>query len=165
MPLPRLREPPPSPPPSPGRRGIAPARLVAAVAAALAALGLAASAATAGAAADASEGWGPTPRQFSIEEVIELIRSGKGPVLIDSRSHAEYLRGHVPTALNVPHKETWGRIDELRRFADRGIIFYCQKGARSGIAAKGLLLEGFPKIGMMQGHFEEWKRRGLPVER
>lgn len=108
---------------------------------------------------------GPHPREFSVEEVIEIVRTGEGPVLIDARSHREYLEGHIPTALNVPHKETWGRVEELRRFADRGIVFYCAQGVRSRIAAEGLIGEGFPKVGMMRGHLREWKRRGLPVVR
>lgn len=144
--------------PAPGPARIRPRGVLAA---ALAALALAASAPAREAGADAWDG--PKPRRFSVGEVIEIIRRGEGPVIIDSRSHGEYLEGHIPTALNVPHKETWGRIDELRRFADRGIVFYCVKGVRSRIAAEGLLLEGFPKIGVMQGHLEEWKRRELPL--
>lgn len=106
-----------------------------------------------------------SPRPFSIEEVIEIIRTGEGPVIIDARSGQEYRAGHVPTAFNVPHKETWGRIEEVRKFADRGIVYYCTKGVRAGIAADGLVLEGFPKVGTMTGHFLEWERRGLPLER
>lgn len=160
MPLPRLRASRLRPPPSargPSLRGSA--RSLAATALALALAGPTA------AQEEDADGWGPRPRSFSVDEVIEIIRSGEGPVLIDARSHGEYLEGHIPTALNVPHKETWGRVEELRRFADRGIVFYCVKGIRSRIAAEGLIGEGFPKVGMMRGHLEEWERRELPLVR
>jgi len=155
----RLRAACPRPPPS--VRASAFRGLARALAAALAL----AFAGPAAAQEEGPDGWGPRPRSFSVDEVIEIIRSGEGPVLIDARGPREYREGHIPTALNVPHKETWGRVEEFRRFADRGIVFYCMQGIRSRIAAEGLIGEGFPKIGVMRGHFEEWKRRGLPVER
>lgn len=105
------------------------------------------------------------PRLFTVEEVVEIIRTGQGPVIIDARSPQEYRAGHIPTALNLPHMETWGRIDELQQYAERGIVYYCTKGGRAKVAADGLLVEGFPNVGVMVGHFQEWEQRGLPIER
>ena len=96
-----------------------------------------------------------TPR-----EVRQILASGDGPVVIDARSAGEYAQGHVPGALNVPHKETWGRIQELRHYEDRGIIYYCTKGGRAKIAGNGLLVEGFRKVGLMSGHFHVWQQLG-----
>jgi rhodanese-related sulfurtransferase len=91
----------------------------------------------------------------STEVVMQIVTSGEGPVIIDARGPVEYDNGHVPGALNVPHKETWGRIEELRKYEeDRGIIYYCVKGGRAKIAGKGLLVEGFRK-----------EAEGRPVER
>lgn len=102
----------------------------------------------------------------STDVVQRIVESGEGPVIIDSRGPAEYARGHVPGALNVPHKETWGRIEELRKFEeDRGIIYYCVKGGRAKISANGVLAEGFRKVGVMRGHFRAWESEGRPVER
>ena len=111
-----------------------------------------------------NEWGGKEARIFTVDEVIEILLSEDGPLIVDARSAREFRVGHVPGALNVPHKETWGRIEEFERYRDRGIIFYCKLGSRAGIGSKGLITEGFEKVGVMLGHFEEWKRRQLPVE-
>lgn len=98
-------------------------------------------------------------------EVRRILASGEGPVIVDARSVGEYRQGHVPGALNVPHKETWGRINELRPYEERGIIYYCAKGARAKIAANGLLVEGFRKVGLMTGHLQVWQELGYPLAR
>jgi rhodanese-related sulfurtransferase len=98
-------------------------------------------------------------------EVRRILASGEGPVVIDARSAGEYSQGHVPGALNFPHKETWGRIDELRQYEERGIIYYCTKGGRAKIAANGLLVEGFRKVGLMTGHVHAWQELGYPLAR
>lgn len=96
-------------------------------------------------------------------QVRRLLAEGVGPVIIDARSEGEYRQGHVPGALNVPHKETWGRIEELRQFEERGIVYYCVKGGRAKIAANGLLVEGFRKVGLMTGHLHMWQELGYPL--
>jgi rhodanese-related sulfurtransferase len=102
---------------------------------------------------------------FTPYEVVEILRSGKGPVIIDARHAGQYAEGHVPGALNVWHKDTYGRLPELRRFEERGIIYYCTKGHQSKTAGRRLLGEHFRRVGVMAGHFEAWQELGLPVER
>jgi rhodanese-related sulfurtransferase len=98
-------------------------------------------------------------------EVRRILASGDGPVIVDARSVGEYRQGHVPGALNVPHKETWGRINELRQYEERGIIYYCAKGTRAKIAGNGLLVEGFRKVGLMTGHLQVWQELKYPLAR
>jgi rhodanese-related sulfurtransferase len=104
-------------------------------------------------------------QNVSTAQVQRIIESGEGPVIIDARGPGEFERGHLPGALNVPHKETWGRIEELRKYEeDQGIIYYCVMGGRAKIAGKGLLKEGFRKVGVMGGHLRKWKAEGRPLE-
>ena len=105
-------------------------------------------------------------QSVSTEVVQEIVESGKGPVIIDARGATEFEQGHIPGAVNVPHKETWGRIEELRKYEeDQGMIFYCVKGGRAKIAGKGLLKEGFRKVGVMGGHIRKWEAEGRLLER
>ena len=55
----------------------------------------------------------PSVRAISQEEVLELRRSGAGPLLLDVRTEAEYRDGHVAGALNIPHTEIAARLAEL----------------------------------------------------
>lgn len=97
-------------------------------------------------------------------EVLKAVRTGEGPVIIDARGANEYASGHIPGAINVPYKETWGRLEELRGYQERGIVFYCAEGVRAKIAGDALLVEGFSRVGTLEGSLRAWKQAGLPVE-
>jgi len=97
-------------------------------------------------------------------EVLKAVRTGEGPVIIDARGANEYAAGHIPGAINVPYKEIWGRIQELRAYEERGIVFYCAEGVRAKIAGEALLVEGFRRVGALDGSLRAWRQAGLPVE-
>lgn len=64
--------------------------------------------------------------------------------IIDVRSAREFATGHLPGALNVPHVELRGRIDEVREAAaGRPVRVTCQVGVRSHIANRILAGHGF----------------------
>jgi hydroxyacylglutathione hydrolase len=103
---------------------------------------------------------------FTPQAVLEMLLEGDGPMIIDCRNASQYLAGHIPGAINIHHKETWGRLKQLRRYdRDRGMIYYDRKGVQSGVATRALMLENFRRVGVMTGHFEEWQRLGYPVAR
>jgi rhodanese-related sulfurtransferase len=113
--------------------------------------------------------WEPSRkiRKFTPQQVLALVFSPVkgGPILIDARGPQEYARGHIPSAINVPHKETWGRAPKLLQYDERGIIYYGLVDTRAEVGTKGLRGEGFRRLGRMLGGFREWQRLGYPVER
>lgn len=65
-------------------------------------------------------------------------------LIIDVRSAGEFASGHLPGAINVPHVELRGRIDEVREAAGgRPVRVTCQVGVRSHIANRILAGHGF----------------------
>ncbi len=65
-------------------------------------------------------------------------------LILDVRSAGEFATGHLPGALNVPHVELRGRIDEVREAAaGRPVRVTCQVGVRSHIANRILAGHGF----------------------
>lgn len=98
------------------------------------------------------------------QEVLAILLSGQGPVIVDCRHPSKYAQGHIPGAVNVFHKDTWGRLEELRRWErERGIVYYDLKGVQSKVASAAVITEGFRRVGVMDGHFSEWLRLGYPV--
>ena len=87
-----------------------------------------------------------------------------GFVLLDARSPEAYARGHVPGAVNLPHRS----IDEGTTSAlekDVAIVTYCdgiQCNASTKAAAK-LAALGFP-VKEMIGGLDGWIREGYAVE-
>jgi NADPH-dependent 2,4-dienoyl-CoA reductase/sulfur reductase-like enzyme/rhodanese-related sulfurtransferase len=61
--------------------------------------------------------------------------------LIDVRSAAEYERGHIPEAKNIPIDELRGRLGELPK--DREVWLVCGVGQRAYYATRLLLQNGF----------------------
>ena len=61
-----------------------------------------------------------------VEKAQGLVRDGAR--LVDVREPAEFARGHLPGAVNVPVDQIEQRVDEI---ADRPAVLYCQSGLRS----------------------------------
>ena len=83
---------------------------------------------------------------------LEAAVSG-GVQLIDVRTPAEFARGAIPGAVNIPVDDLRGRLDEV---AD-GAIVHCQVGLRGYIAAR--LLAGHGKlVRNLDGGYRTWVR-------
>lgn len=81
-----------------------------------------------------------TMPQWSASEVDDVLATS---LVLDARSRAEFDRGHLPGALNIPHTELRGRLDEVRDAADgRPVAVHCASGVRSFIATRVLLQAG-----------------------
>jgi len=73
-------------------------------------------------------------------DIIKYI--GKSNVLIiDLREREEYDAGHIPSAVNIPYGELEQRKSSLQR--NQLLIFYCDRGNISLLAARDLLKDGY----------------------
>ena len=74
----------------------------------------------------------------------ELPEAMEDCLIVDCRRPDEYAGGHLPGALNVPHTQVRGRIEEIREAAaGRPVRVHCRSGMRSYIAERILKQEGF----------------------
>ena len=67
------------------------------------------------------------------------------PLIIDVRTHDEFIAGHLPNAVNIP----FDRIDGLATIAPdkkQSLFIYCRSGRRSGIAEEALTKLGYTQI-------------------
>jgi rhodanese-related sulfurtransferase len=82
--------------------------------------------------------------------------------LIDVRSRAEWLRGHLPGAISLPLLDLDSRL-QLIDPAKPGLV-YCQEGYRATTAASILRRETSADIGILIDGIEGWSASGLPLE-
>lgn len=61
--------------------------------------------------------------------------------IIDVRTPAEFMGGHVAKSINIPLQEVAQRVEEIRAMA-QPILLCCASGARSGQAAVFLKSQG-----------------------
>ena len=78
--------------------------------------------------------------------------------LVDVRTAAEYQKGHIPTAVNIPY-DTIGANPPTPDTAAL-IIVYCASGVRSGKAAKTLAGLGYGRV-VDFGAFSRWQGPSL----
>lgn len=105
------------------------------------------------------------PTTITQQDLLEKLDSGSAPLIIDVRSPGEYRSGHVPQAINIPHKQLASRLGELLGSKDREIITYCERGPRAGFAETVLQQAGFTAIRHLQGDMYAWRKNGLPIEK
>jgi rhodanese-related sulfurtransferase len=108
---------------------------------------------------------GLTPASLPIhwsKDVCRHLQEGRPFQLIDARSSAEWLKGHLPGAASLPllklHSEA-AAID-----FSRPSLVYCHEGYRASTAASLLLREHASDVGILIDGIEGWQASGLPLE-
>lgn len=91
------------------------------------------------------------------------LAAGVPIVLVDARSPEAHRGGHLPGAINLPHR----RIDETTTRGlprDQLVVVYCSSAACNASTKGALRLAalGFP-VKELLGGLEEWQRAGYPV--
>ena len=93
-------------------------------------------------------------KRYSAVQLAERMKESAF-VLLDVRTAREAGTGSIKGAINIPMQELSRRMDELKKYADREIICYCQTGSRSLFAAARLKKEGYT-ASHLEGGIAEW---------
>jgi len=86
-------------------------------------------------------------------------------IVVDLRAAAEYAKGHILGARNIPLAELERRAGELDKFKARPLIVHCDQGNRSGAGIALLRKLGFANVSNLAGGYAAWQQAGLPVEK
>ena len=94
--------------------------------------------------------------------VIPHLQSDPYFQLVDVRSRAEWLKGHLPGAISMPLLD----LDSKARSIDpsKPSLVYCHEGYRATTAASILLRENAGDIGILIDGIEGWFASGLPLQ-
>lgn len=84
-------------------------------------------------------------------------------VVIDVRTAAEFVTGHVPDSINIPRDKLKERVAELEKFKGRPLILNCASGVRAGGACGELRRLGFEQVFQLAGGMSGWLQAGLPM--
>lgn len=106
----------------------------------------------------------PTPLDtISGEEILDRARKGE-VVLLDVRSEAEYLDGHIPGALSVPLDALKARLSTLS--TERPLVAYCRgRYCVDAVRAVNLIREAGYDVRNLGAGITEWSNLELPVDR
>jgi len=105
----------------------------------------------------------PPITPVSQEALIERLDDGaKAPFVLDVRTVEEYVAGHVPGAVNIPHDQVAARLAEVPK--DRDVVLYCRSGRRAGMAGEVLAENGYTRLQHLQGDIVAWQEQQRPLE-
>ncbi|HEX7382653.1 MAG TPA: rhodanese-like domain-containing protein [Nevskiaceae bacterium] len=112
----------------------------------------------------ANEAWGRLtggPR-LAITDAVRLIND-EHALIVDVRGAAEYKKGHVMGAINLPSLKLKQRKDQIDKDLERPVIVYCNLGGTSLEAAKSLRALGHTHVYALRGGMNGWQNSNLPV--
>lgn len=97
---------------------------------------------------------------FQIETIsakmLDYYVGRSDALIIDLRDAESYGKSHVRGAVNVPYKE----LQEDQDFPRKILIFYCERGGASMLAARALARRGYRTRSVIGG-FEAYRGRNL----
>jgi rhodanese-related sulfurtransferase len=96
------------------------------------------------------------------EQIRRSFEAASSLQLVDVRSRAEWLQGHLPGAISLPLLD----LGAKKRILDpsRPSLVYCHEGFRATTAASILLRGSEGDIGILIDGVEGWSALGLPLE-
>ena len=95
-------------------------------------------------------------------QATEMINH-QDAVVIDVRPAADYAKGHIINAINIPATTLNNQLNQLSKYKDRPIIVSCRSGAQSSAACKQLAKEGYENVHNLKGGILSWQSENLPV--
>ena len=109
-------------------------------------------------------GSGTSNGVISASALLDRLDDENTPLVVDVRTPGEYMRGHIPGAVNIPYQQVAARITELGEMNGRDVVVYCEAGPRAQRAEATLRAAGFERLYHLEGDMAGWRRSQLPLE-
>lgn len=106
-----------------------------------------------------------TGSPITVQALAQRVEAGDAPVVLDVRTPAEFARGHVPGAINIPYDQLASRLDEVPAHQGDEVVVHCERGGRAAKAEGVLKDAGYTDVRDLEGHFQAWEAAGLPVQK
>lgn len=89
----------------------------------------------------------------------------KDAAVVDVRPAADFAKGHIINAVNIPINGFKNQTAVLGKYKERPIIVTCRSGAQSQGACHLLRKAGFPEVYNLKGGVLAWESASLPLTR
>jgi rhodanese-related sulfurtransferase len=97
------------------------------------------------------------------QDVIRLMN--QGATLLDMRAQQEYTQGHISGARHFDPAQLPNASDSLKRYKEKALILYCDRGSGGAAAVRALTKQGFTKVFNLRGGIAAWRAENLPLAR
>ena len=99
-------------------------------------------------------------------DIFDLAEKYDDLVVIDSRKVADYQKGHIEGAINVPDTETTEQsLETVLHWKNRAAVFYCNgiHCKRSSSAIKIAVGAGYTRLYWFRKGWDEWIQHKFPI--
>jgi phage shock protein E len=96
-------------------------------------------------------------------DLVADIDRADAPLVVDVRSVEEFMRGHVPGAVNVPFF-SYAKLAAIGAPKDKPVVIYCELGPRAAWARWMMRVAGFADVKHLKGHMAGWRDGKFPSE-
>ena len=86
-------------------------------------------------------------------------------VVVDVRPAADFSKGHIINAINIPANGFAKQVGTLEKYKDRPIIISCRSGGQSSQACSQLRKQGFAEVYNLRGGILAWQSSNQPVSK
>ena len=86
-------------------------------------------------------------------------------VVVDVRPAADFHKGHIINAINIPSNGFANQMGVLNKYKDKPIIVSCRSGAQSSSACQQLKKAGYEQVYNLKGGILAWQNANLPITR
>ena len=101
-------------------------------------------------------------KTLSIKDAI-LMMNRNSCALIDLRSEDDFTSGYIANAQNIPYESIEKSVETLKKYSNKHLILYCQKGTMSEKALSLLQKIGMENAYSIEGGLDQWIKGQLPL--
>jgi rhodanese-related sulfurtransferase len=95
------------------------------------------------------------------QDAVRLMN--QGAAVLDVRSSEEFAAGHLGNARHAPPESLDLLADSLKRFKDKPVLVYCERGGKAAAAIARLRALGFKQVFNLRGGVAAWRTDNLPL--
>ena len=94
------------------------------------------------------------PESIRAFALMQQLRNGTAPAILDVREAAAFLSGHIPGSLHAPDSQTTALVKKLQTI-DRAVLV-CDQGKVSAMVRRTLGFCGFHAVSYLEGGLKAW---------
>ena len=97
------------------------------------------------------------------QDVIRLMN--QGATVLDVRAQEAFHEGHINGARHFDAAQIASAGDALKKYEERPLIVYCDRGTTAAATVRALTQQGFTKVFNLRGGISAWRAENLPLAR
>ena len=94
-----------------------------------------------------------------------LMNNNSDTLILDIRAAADFKKGHIKGAKNIPLSDFAASVDKLAVDKDKPVLIYCNSGNTVTRAIKLLKKAGFVQVNNLEGGIAAWKEANMPLSK